>query len=193
MFSFINEITVFAEKSTVYIKPWGMVIGVIWCIDILNWLFGSRLNILGIYPRKLLGLPGILFSPFLHGSFAHLLLNSIPLFILGLAILTQDGWVNFAVISLVIIVLGGLGVWLFARKALHIGASGLISGYFGYILMLAYQQPGLITLLLAALAIYDFGGIFSGIFSKKKQVSWEAHLFGLLSGIFCAYFNIHLK
>jgi membrane associated rhomboid family serine protease len=106
---------------------------------------------------------------------------------LGLAILAQGGVGTFYGITLVVVVVGGLGVWLFARKGLHIGASGLISGYFGYILITAYTAPGLITILLAILAVYYFGGIFLGIFPGKKDISWEAHLFGFLGGILYAY------
>lgn len=183
----INELNLFLQKSEFYLKPWSEVIGIIWCIDILNWVAGSPLNIFGIYPRRSFGLLGIVISPFLHSDFSHLFLNTIPLFVLGLALLANGGAITFYWVTLVVAVVGGLGVWLFARKGLHIGASGVISGYFGYILMNAYTQPNLVTVLLAILAIYYFGGIFSGIFPGQKHISWEAHFFGFASGILCAY------
>lgn len=184
---FINPITVFMQKSEYYLKPWAIVIGIIWCINIFNWLIGSRLNILGIYPRHLFGLIGIIFSPLLHKNVGHLLFNSVPLFILGLAILAEGGFINFCWVNAVIMVVGGFGVWLFGRKAMHIGASGVISGYFGYILIMAYTAPSIITIALMLLAIYYFGGILIGLFPQEKKTSWESHLFGFLSGILCAY------
>lgn len=187
-FQFIQQIDLLIQHSVFYLKPWLEILGILWCIDIVNWLFlGSRLNYLGIYPRNKAGLIGIIFSPFLHRDFKHLLFNSIPLFFLGLALLVTDGTITFCWITCVIILVSGLCVWLFARKGLHIGASGLISGYFGYILASAYTHPGVITILMAILAIYYFGGIFIGIFPKEKHVSWEGHLFGILSGMLCAF------
>jgi len=184
---FIHPIYLFIQHSEFYLKPWVEVLAVIWCVNILNWIIGSRLNILGIYPRHLYGLIGLIFAPFLHQNFGHLLFNTIPLFFLGLAILTQDGTISFCCVTLIIMVVGGFGVWLFARKGMHIGASGVISGYFGYILISAYTQPSIITVLLAILAMYYFGGIFLGLFPQEKKTSWESHLFGFLSGVLCAY------
>lgn len=193
-FDFVNELTTFIRQSAFYLKPWLEVIGVIWCINILNWVCGSRLNYyFGIYPRNVFGLIGIPFSPFLHQNFTHLFFNTIPLFVLGLALLSSEGTLNFCWITLVIVILGGLGVWLVARKAMHIGASGLISGYFGFILISAYTAPTFITILLAVMAAYYFSGIFLGLFPGKKTISWESHLFGFLAGVGCAYIPNFLR
>ena len=186
-FDLVNQIQIFIQKSEFYILPWCKVLGVIWLINIVNWLIGSRLNILGIYPRKSFGLIGIPFSPFLHQNFNHLFFNTIPLFILGLAIMSRNGAISFCIITAVIALIGGLGVWLFARKGIHIGASGVISGYFAYILMIAYTEPSITTIILAVLAIYYFGGILIGLFPQEKKTSWESHLFGFIGGIACAY------
>jgi len=181
-----TELSVFIQKSQIYLVPWGYALGILWAINIINWLTGSKLNILGIYPRHLFGLPGIIFSPLLHYDFNHLFFNSIPLFVLGLVILTRDVQ-TFYWVTTVIVLLGGFAVWLFGRKAIHIGASGLISGYFGYIIATAYLQPGIISVLLAGLVIYYFGSIFLGVFPQEEQVSWESHLLGFLSGIAAAF------
>ncbi len=185
--SFSQEIDILMQSSQFYLKYWAAIIGALWVLNILSWLAGSPLNLLGIYPRKLPGLIGIPFSSIPHQNFSHLLLNSIPLFFLGMALLITRGTSETIWISLVITIVGGFGVWLFARKGLHIGASSLVSGYFGYILISAYTQPGIITVLLALVALYYFGGIFFGIFPGKKETSWEGHLFGFLSGVLCAY------
>ena len=78
-------------------------------------------------------------------------------------------------------------MWALGRRGLHIGASSLISGYFGYILITAYTKPGIITIIPAALAVYYFGGILAGLIPSEKHVSFEGHIFGFLSGIFCAF------
>lgn len=182
-----NEIIQFLNNSLFYLKPWAAVIGILWCVNIANWISGSPLNSLGIHPRKLAGLVGIIFSPILHQGFKHLLFNTMPLFILGLVLLLREGALGFYWITLVIVVVSGLGVWLFARGGIHIGASSLISGYFGYILITAYTQPSVLTIVTAIAAIYYFGGIFMGLVPSKKKTSFEGHIVGFLSGILCAY------
>jgi membrane associated rhomboid family serine protease len=183
---FASQLNTFVETTQVYILPWLLFFAGLWCFNIINWITGSYLNILGIYPRHLLGLVGIVFCPFLHQNFTHLFFNSIPLFVLGLALLAK-GPIIFYEASIFIAVMGGLLVWIFGRPAMHIGASGLISGYFGYILSLAYFHPNFTTLLLACMVIYYFGGIFLGILPSEKETSWESHLFGFISGIVFAY------
>lgn len=157
----------------------------VWAANLLNWAVGSPLNILGIYPRSAWGLLGIIFSPFIHRNFNHLFFNSIPFFVLGMFLLTF-GKSFFIAVTIIIALAQGIFVWLFARKAIHIGASGVISGYFGFILGLAYFQPTMVTILLALVAVYYFGAIIFGIF-PEKHVSWESHLSGLLSGIGLVY------
>lgn len=185
-FEFSNEIDRFVEQSKVYLGPWLITLGGIWAFNILNWMIGSRLNILGIYPRHPFGLIGIIFAPFLHRDFNHLFFNTIPLFVLSLALLTK-GPMTFYWVTLVVVLLGGFGVWLFGRKAIHLGASGVISGYFGYILVTAYTQPSYTTIFLAVFIFYYFGTIFLGLIPKEERVSWESHVFGFLSGVLCAF------
>jgi membrane associated rhomboid family serine protease len=133
-------------------------------------------------------LTGIFFAPFLHHDFNHLFFNSVPFFILTNLVLLH-GQLNFYICSLIIICGGGLGVWLFGRRAVHIGASGLIMGYFGYLLAEAYYNLSAITIILAVLALYYFGGlIFALIPGARKDVSFSGHLFGFLSGVLAAYF-----
>lgn len=181
-----NELYSFIVQSKIYIFPWLGALGVLWVFNIFNWMIGSRLNVLGIYPRHFFGLIGIAFSPLLHQDFNHLLFNSIPLFVLGLALLAK-GPATFFWVTLVVTVIGGLAVWLLGRRALHIGSSGIVSGYFGYILVTAYLQPGFTSILLATLVLYYFGSIFLGIFPQEEKISWESHLLGFLSGISAAF------
>lgn len=158
------------------------IIGALWLFNALNWSLGSPFNRLGIVPRTKMGLVGIIFSPILHSNFNHLFFNSFPLFALGLFILSQ-GLSLFLWVTGLIIVLGGFAVWLVGRWGNHIGASGLIAGYFGYLLASAYQNPTIISLFLGGVSIYYFGGIFFSLFPTEERVSWEAHLMGFLSGL----------
>ncbi len=159
----------------------------LWALQILNRLMGYRLNYLGIIPRSARGLFGIFFSPLLHGNATHLFLNSIPLLVLSCFVLV-GGQELFWRVSLSIILISGSLIWLLGRKAIHIGASSLVMGYWGYLLINAYQHPSLMAIVLALVCLYYFGGLFFGLFPSREQVSWEGHLFGCIAGIITNYF-----
>lgn len=186
-----QEINLLMQNAQLYLKPWLLVLAVLWGLNLANWLTGSRLNKYGIYPRQSAGLMGIPLCPVLHCNVNHLLLNSVPLFFLVLALLITKGAMATIWLTLAITLIGGFGVWLVARPGSHIGASGLISGYFGYILVIAYIRPSVITVLTAFVALYYFGSLFFGIFPGKKDTSWESHLFGFLAGMLCAYYPLY--
>lgn len=161
-------------------------------IHIVNFFVKYRLNILGIYPRSLFGLFGIVFSPFLHGNFGHLFANALPLFIL-INFVMLFGLDNFFDVSITIILIGGLGTWLFGRKGLHIGASSVAMGYWAYLLMYSYyQQATLLSVVLAIICLYYLGGLIVNIFPTETKSSWEGHLFGLIAGGIAAYYNSYL-
>lgn len=163
-----------------------LIMAGLWLIQLVNWILGYRLNLLGIYPRSGHGLLGIIFSPFLHGDFNHLFFNSIPLFVLAGFVLL-NGWMVFLYVSAVIILLSGFLVWLFGRPAIHIGASGLVMGYWSYLMINALHQGTLVTIVLAIICIYYFGAmIFLSLFPRFRT-SWEAHAFGFIAGIVAAY------
>lgn len=178
-----NELFFFAKSELPFM---GYILLVMWTVNIFNWVLGSPLNILGIYPRSLFGLIGIIFSPLLHGNFNHLFFNSIPFFVLGMFILML-GQNVFIGVTVLIAVLQGFLVWMFGRKYLHIGASGVISGYFGFVLCLAYFNPNLISIILAVVTLYYFGSIIFGVIPTSELISWESHLAGLIAGIVLAY------
>lgn len=165
----------------------GFMVAGLWVISGLNWLiFGGRLCCLGIYSRHPFGLLGVVFSPFLHGSVNHLFYNSIPLFILWCLMLSL-GWPVFCCATVHIVLISGILIWLFGRKGLHIGASAVALGYWGYLLMSAIYHPSLLALLLAALTVYFLGGLFLNVFPSEAGVSWEGHLLGLVAGIATVY------
>jgi membrane associated rhomboid family serine protease len=93
---------------------------------------------------------------------------------------------TFIFSSVLILTLAGLGVWLFGRPAFHIGASGLVFGYFGFLVALAWFERSLLAFSIACLVLFYYGGIIFGILPRDEFVSWEGHLFGLLAGIVAA-------
>ncbi len=158
----------------------------LWILLLINKLLGYRLNNLGIVPRTGHGLIGIIFSPVLHGNATHLFFNIIPLLALSCFILV-GGQALFWRVTVTIVLLSGILIWLFGRRAIHIGASALVTGYWGYLLINAYHQPSLMAIVLAAICAYYFGGIFFGLFPSEEKVSWEGHLFGCIAGIATNY------
>ena len=158
---------------------------VIWAVELVNLLLGHQLNVLGILPRTVAGLPGIILSPFLHNGIDHVLLNTIPLIILG-GLVILHGPRAFVEVSLVIILVTGVGVWIFGRSNYHVGASGLIFGYFGFLVGRSWYERSISSILIALVTIVLYGGILLGVLPIRAGMSWEAHLFGLLGGILAA-------
>ncbi len=163
------------------------LLGILWGIHCLNAAAGYGFNRLGIIPRQAVGLRGVVFAPLLHGNFTHLIFNSIPLFIL-ISFTLMYGRVNFYWVTGSIVLLSGLATWLFGRKAIHIGASSLAMGYWGYLLVLAIRHPSIVTVLLGIICVYYLGGMAANLFPIEKKSSWEGHLFGFLAGVIVSYF-----
>lgn len=157
----------------------------IWLVELLNSLMGHRLNSYGIYPREIETLPGILLWPFLHGNFQHLIMNTTPLMVMGFFVALR-GWKTFVKTTLLILIIGGLGVWIFGRSAFHIGASGLVFGFLGFLVTVAIYERNLTTFAIAFFIAFYYGGLIFGILPGDRFISWEGHLFGLLAGIMSA-------
>ena len=123
---------------------------------------------------------------FLHVDRRHLAANSIPLFVLGSLVMIQ-GQLLFWIITLVIILIAGLGIWLFGQpNTQHMGASGLILGYFGYLLASVFFAPDLATILVAVVVAVLYLGLIWQVIPLKKGISTTGHLFGFLGGIVAA-------
>ena len=159
---------------------------VIWVVEIVDWAIGHRLDQYGIVPRTRDGLVGIAFSPFLHASWGHVVLNTVPLLFMG-ALIAFEGQRRFLTVTLIVALVGGALVWVFGRNAIHIGASGVVFGYFGYLVARAWYQRSLVAVLVAILVVGTYGTVILGILPSVPGVSWEAHLFGLLSGVLSAW------
>ncbi|MCL9683490.1 rhomboid family intramembrane serine protease [Legionella maioricensis] len=164
----------------------GVILLIPWSIFFISYFINSKILLLGIIPRHIRGLPGILCAPLLHANFNHIFFNSIPLLVLSNFILI-NGLKYYLLVTLIITVLSGFAIWCFAKPGLHIGASALITGYWGFLICNIYQNGTLTTIILGLLSLYYFAGIFLGIFPREKGVSWQGHLFGLLAGLATSY------
>jgi len=165
----------------------GGTLVVLWLILLCNSvLFGGHLLRFGILPRSLLGLRGIIFAPFLHAGVGHLSANSIGLVLLGGLVLLRDE-ADFWIVTIVGAIVGGLGTWLFARPDIHVGASGVIFAYFGYLLSTGFFERRLGAIVISVLAAFTWGSLIFGVLPGQPGISWESHLFGLAAGACAAW------
>jgi membrane associated rhomboid family serine protease len=165
----------------------GGLVAIMWGLEILNqFFFRNTLESFGIIPRTLVGLRGILFAPFLHANFAHLLANTLPFLGLGWLVMLRR-ISDFFTVSWITILVSGLGVWLFAgANTITVGASGVIFGYLGYLLARGWfeRKPG--SIIFSLIVLFVYGGLVWGVLPLAPGVSWQGHLFGLLGGVLSA-------
>lgn len=164
-----------------------VIICLLFVIEIINTLTGRSLGQFGIYPRQLYSLPALFTAPFIHASVVHLLSNAIPLAIFSFLLLIH-GTKRFVLVSMWIMIVGGGLVWMFGRNAMHIGASGVLYGYFGYLLVAGFLSHQFKLLLISLFVMLGYGGMIWGVLPSRPYISWESHLFGALAGILCAYY-----
>ncbi|MGC9503185.1 rhomboid family intramembrane serine protease [Baaleninema sp.] len=164
----------------------GGFVAVMWVEEILDqFVFGGQLNAFGIYPREPDTLRGILFMPFLHGNFTHLISNTVPFLILGWLVMVR-GIRDFFIVTAAAMLLGGVGVWLFGAPGIHIGASGVVFGYLGFLLLRGLFERSFQSIALSLMVGFFYGGLVGGILPGQPGISWEGHLFGFLGGILAA-------
>ena len=166
----------------------GSLVAILWIVQIINAeILAGRLNYYGgIHPQSSIRITSIFFAPFLHGSYTHLAANIVPLITLGWLIMLR-GLNDFFFVSIVTIIVSGLGIWYFGSPgSIHIGASGLIFGYFGFLLLRSIFDFSILSVLFALTAGFLYSGLIWGILPSDPNISWEAHLFGFLGGIFAA-------
>jgi len=186
-----SSINLMSQGSRQEIKTQAIIlatfVAIFWLLEILDqFFFRGSLDIFGIIPHQVIGLRGILFAPFLHGDFSHLIANTVPFLILGWLVMLQETSDFFIVTGLTMLV-GGLGVWLFATPgSIHIGASILIFGYLGFLLLRGYFQRNIPSILLSILVFLLYGGTIWGVLPSRPGISWQGHLFGFLGGVLAA-------
>lgn len=170
-------------------KRFGPIIAMVvicWVVFVLNNLIlGGSLTQHGIHPRHVSSLTGIIWSPFLHVSFAHLAANTLPLLVLG-GIVCARSKAQFFGVTIAGILIGGGLTWLLARNADHVGASGLIFCYFGFLVSRAWFDRTILSFCLAVICMVGYGGILMGLLPTTPGVSWESHAAGLVAGIAAA-------
>jgi membrane associated rhomboid family serine protease len=164
----------------------GIFVLLMWLAKAVEILFNLDLTSLGIYPLKVKGMPGILLSPFIHADLRHLFNNSLPLFLLSVALFFFYSEVALKVFSLTYL-LTGLFVWFGGREAWHIGASGIVYGLASFLFFSGIIRRYYRLVALSLLVVFLYGemawGIFPGVY---KNVSWESHMLGVFSGILLA-------
>ncbi|AFY73085.1 putative membrane protein [Synechococcus sp. PCC 7502] len=178
--------TIWAELSN-HLQILGSFVALIWFIEILDtFVFRRSLDQFGIIPHNIIGLRGILFAPFLHGSFTHVAANTMPFLVLGWFIMLR-GVNQFFVVSFWAALIGGLGTWFVGNpNSVHVGASGVIFGYLGFLIFKGYFERSFVAVILSFLAAFLYGGVLWGILPIQHGISWEGHLFGFIGGIIAA-------
>ena len=164
-----------------YNLPFVYLTLLLWVIKSAEVLFSIDMRFLAIHPREVSGLFGILFSPVLHASYGHLAANSLPLLLLG-GLQAYGYPVSKWKTLLVIWLVSGIGVWLFGRPSIHLGASGLTSGLFYFLFVASIIRRDKVSVALMLIAVLLYGGILLGILPWDPKVSFEAHFFGALGG-----------
>lgn len=159
---------------------------VLWIVHISSLFVSENFSKLGLLPRNLVGLLGIITAPLIHADFSHLISNTIPLLILGWIIFTFYRKVAYLLFIFIYLVTGLL-VWIFARQVYHIGASGIVYGFVSFLFFSGIFRRDNISITLALIITFLYGGLVWGILPGMEGISWESHLFGGIAGLIAAY------
>lgn len=157
------------------------LIMIMWAILLFEYTYHVDLALFGIMPRTIRGLVGIVTAPLLHGGVRHLASNTIPLLFLGTMLYMFYSKIATRVF-LQCYFLTGVLVWIFARPAFHIGASGLIYGLASFLVFFGIFRQDFKSLLISLLIIFIYGSLFYGVLPTQAGVSWESHLLGGIVG-----------
>ncbi len=162
------------------------------CFAILLWLihggvyvFNIDQRLLAVHPGRIAGLIGVLSAPLIHSSWAHLIANTLPVLLLGSALVygyPRSRWYALTVIWLA----SGLCVWLWARPNFHFGASGLTHGVFFYLFLAGILRRDKRSIVLLMISFMMYGGMLMSIFPSAPSISWESHLYGAIAGLLAA-------
>jgi membrane associated rhomboid family serine protease len=164
----------------------GAFLLIIWLVFIVDISLRLDLVYYGLFPRKVSGLQGIIFAPFIHGGIRHIFANTIPLFALSTLLFYFYQRISFKVVLMCYLLPGAL-VWLLARPAYHVGASGIIYGLAGFLFVSGILRKHLGLMAISFLVAFQYGSMIWGIFPIEDNVSWESHLAGLITGLALAW------
>jgi membrane associated rhomboid family serine protease len=164
----------------------GALAALMWVVEVVDRVAGGRLDRNGIEPRELDGLDGIVWAPFLHADFQHLIGNTIPFLLLGSAI-AFSGVARVILVTAIVAVVGGLGTWLIApENTVHIGASGIVFGYAAYLIARgAFSRSGR-QIVLGLVVVVAWGATLLQGLVPETGISWQGHLFGAIGGVVAA-------
>ena len=157
-----------------------------WVVFLFTFATNGALLWLGIIPRTTAGLRGIILAPFLHNGIGHLLANTIPFAVLGWLVMLRDAR-HFTTVTLVAVIASGSMAWLLgAPGSVHVGASGVIFGYLGFLMLSGWyaRSPG--RILLSIVVTILWGGLALGVLPGQTGISWQAHLGGFIGGVIAA-------
>ena len=174
-------------KHTFKFEPLNLLV-IIWCVFFINFLLPINLNQFGISPRTIEGLAGILFMPFLHKDLIHLVSNSLPLVLLA-SLIRWYGKKVFWYSTLFISGFSGMTIWLLSPPGLTIGASGLVFGYWSFLITLGFSTRSFKTIGISLLVIITYGSLIFSFFRFSTNISWIAHFSGAVAGFLLAFYG----
>ena len=164
----------------------GAILALMWMIEVLNFMLGGKLDQFGVQPRELTGLRGIILGPLLHADFSHLIANSLPFLILGWLVMLRRVR-DFFIVTPIVMVVAGLGTWLTgAAHSVHIGASGVVFGYLGFLLARGYFERSLLSIAVSLTIGFVYGSLIWGVLPGQVGISWQGHFFGFIGGVLAA-------
>jgi len=177
-----------SQKRFLYsLTPALLAAGLMIIVKMAEWLLQRSFSFLGLEPRELKGLPGILFFPFLHADGIHLMSNLLPFVFLSVLIYNIVPKIFWKVYGFTFL-LSGFWTWCFARPGLVIGASGWVYALLGFLLVAGFSKLGRKTMVIAGGLAFLYGGMVYGLAPTQTHISWEGHLMGLLAGSLAAYY-----
>ncbi|MGK7397736.1 MAG: rhomboid family intramembrane serine protease [Candidatus Cyclobacteriaceae bacterium M3_2C_046] len=160
---------------------------ILWMIKAIEWAMMMDLGFLGVYPRTFYGTIGIITGPLIHGNIFHLISNTFPLILLGIGVFYFYNKIALE-IFLWIYFLTGFWVWVMAREAYHIGASGLVYGLVAFLFFSGLFRKDFRSITISLIIMFLYGGMIYGLIPSNGGISWESHLMGSVSGIICAFY-----
>jgi membrane associated rhomboid family serine protease len=171
-------------------KPFAFIL-LLWVVKLYEILNNVKLTRFGIYPREADGMLGIITGPFIHSDVMHLLSNTFPLIILMICLTYFYKRVALAT-TIIIWLMTGVAVWLFARPSYHIGASGVVYGLIGFVLFSGLFRRNTVAIILSLLILSVYSSYFTG-FKKEEGISWESHFIGSIVGLITAFAFKNIK
>ncbi|GEM_PF-2495906 len=171
------------------VKVFGTMLGLMGLVSIVNAVTAGAVNrMFGLIPRSAEGAWGIALHPLLHANAAHLTMNAVGLLLIGGTVYLRSAR-DFWRVTAFGVLLGGGATWLVGRPALHIGASGLVFAYLGYLLTTGWFDRKLTSVALSVGAAVIWGSALFGLSPLQAGISWELHLFGLIGGVVGAWWR----